>query len=398
MRTLKIIYCSFLLVIHTDVLWAGADIQAMTISRDHKLLVVADSDCNVTAYDFASGRKNWQIKLPSVEIIDLGIFPQRSKNFVVAVTREKDGPGLQLILWGKNVLLSRIFYGVMRAEELPQTTASCFIEQDQKLAIAESWGTAIYLLDVFTFTETDYARTLSISDILNSEMGVGSYVHSQRNPDRHPSSLGIYDTDNTSYDDPWVSIAGCESGVGLVGLTKEGYLYGWGAERIAETSSHMLPRWKPIFLRDLKATLDSSKRHGVSCSCSGKIATTVSSRKYGNIQIFDKAGLLVHFAHVQDTTNTLADLHQVEWDQDGRYLMVCSAKQYFALEVGVEKIYHFGTLIKQRQMKCDQRPIVSVGRAIFLLASGGGVWEYDASQRQMLRTIGNPLPLKESYR
>ena len=395
-RFCQIKYCIFFFTFYPYTHIAAADIQAMTVSKDLTLLVVADKDGNVAAYDFVTGLKKWKVKLPSIQIIDLGIFPQRSKNFVVAVTREKGGPGLQLILWGDHVLPSQVFYGVTQARVLPQTTASCFSDQDQKLLLAESWGKAIYLLDVFTFTETNYARTLSISDILYMEMGVGDYFHAQKNTNRHPSSLGIYHKDNLT--DPWVSIAECNSGVALVGLTAKGYLYGWKLEQPAKTSTHILPRWEPIFLRDLKASFDSNNRHGISCSQVGEIATTVTSRKYGNIQIFDKKGLLIHSAHVQDSTNTLIDMHRIEWDHDGKYLMACSTEHFFVLEVGATMLRHFGTLRKQKPMSCDQRSIISVSQAKFLLASGEGVWEYDASQRQLLRTIGKPLPLSETYR
>ncbi len=370
---------------------ASASVTAVTITKDLDFLVLANGRSNVIAYDFASGKESWRTELPSKNVIGLGVFPPLAKNFVVAVTHEARGPGLQLVLWGKSRLQSMVFYGVTNAEVA--TSASVFLNEGRQLVLADTWDENLYLLDVFTFTETNYEPTVSVPDLISTDLGAG-YRVSRRNPYRHPSSLGIFIREDETGGDPWESLAGCPGALTVVGLTEKGYLYGWGHGRSEEVSSG-LPRWGPAFVRDLKAANDSDKRHGVSCSLSGRIATTVSSREYGNLQIFDKSGMLVDSSTVERSDGEPASLRSVEWSLDSNHLVACSSDGYYVFTSSDENAPTQSDFLATREdQKCPQQAITPTIGSRFLLISGDGVWEYDASGRSAYRNFGSPAPFK----
>jgi hypothetical protein len=297
-----------------------------------------------------------------------------------------------MVLSGDWKLTSFFDYRITLEGQPSATAAAAFKEGGGTLVVAGSHFAEIFLLDVFTFVERDFQRTIVLKDFETRTFGepwMGMVLAQRMEPLTSRAVLGQLRYEEL--EDSWKDLAFCSKGKRVVGVSRKGYLVAWDIEG----SQPGAPRkWDPTFIRQVGSNKDPERSlNGVACTASGRIATAGVPGRFGALQVWNSEGEMEYFAPSPEGTNPSERIERVAFDRQGQYILSSGRAGYTLWRLTDNAAVVSATIRPDNDNFQGQsgRPIVGLDDGRFLLLSGEGAWLLDGKSRTLTRSFG-PRP------
>jgi hypothetical protein len=374
---------------------ASANMTAVAVSEDEKILVLGDENGEVSAWRLSDGQALWTVPGNRVPISDLGFID--SGREVLAIERGH----FARLLSGDRAKSTRFrlnYQYYTDQHQAADTNASAIIEGD-RLVLGSSRYPIAYLLRTDLLLSDLYKASgipselneIALDKFQTDELGVADYVLATPTGKPSPSVVAriVYGSDMV--DDSWTDFAGCPKTPWILSTTRMGYLIGWNAEGIPSLPKE-LPALKPEYQRQLGASSGRSRAlRGVACSVSGIVATIgEGSDRYGELQIWNLSGELLASSNSNGGELFHAgDGQRVTWDASGSYLITAGESEYIVWSWNGSVLHSLATLALPRDRSIGGgRPIAVADTGKFILLSSTGAWLFDATTSSFIRGFG----------